>query len=80
MSALGQKQTFAVHQAMSALPPFCASEAGQGVSLYNHANGTFRPQRGISRNVQPYVGQHLANEIGRANKKAAGAFCLSPGP
>jgi hypothetical protein len=32
MSALGQKQTFAVHQPMSALPPIATSNAFFGMS------------------------------------------------
>jgi hypothetical protein len=32
MSALGQKQTFAVHQSMSALPPIATSIASFGMS------------------------------------------------
>jgi len=32
MSALGQKQTFAVHDLMSALPPKATSNATQGMS------------------------------------------------
>jgi len=36
MSALGQKQTFALHQPMSALPPIATSIAFFGMSALGH--------------------------------------------
>jgi hypothetical protein len=54
MSALGQKQTFAVHQPMSALPPIATSIAFFGVSALN--------QSGHSRRSFNQLGEKLVSQ------------------
>ena len=54
MSALGQKQTFALHQTMSALPPIATAKAYSRCSAL--ADVRFGPEADIQHSFDHFIG------------------------